>query len=63
MSDDSSIRPLERLFLALSHGIYSDFGSLRSEYTIFIIAALEAKINKFRMKTSVSRLLPSLSKQ
>jgi hypothetical protein len=37
--------------------IYSDFGLLRSDYTIFIIAAVEAIIKKFRMKRGFFRLL------
>jgi hypothetical protein len=42
--------------------IYRDFGLLRSDYTILIIAAVEAIINKLRMNTGFFRLLWSLSK-
>lgn len=57
MSDYSSIRPFDRNLFALIRGIYSGFGSLRSDYTIFIIAAVEAIIEKLRMNRGFFRLL------
>jgi hypothetical protein len=57
MSHDSIIRPFDSNLFAPIRRIYSTFGSLRSNYTILIIAAIEAMINKFRKKQKLFPLL------
>ena len=57
MSDDSSIRPFDSNLFALIRGIYSAFGSLRSDYTIFVIDEIAAIINKFGMNRGFFGLL------
>jgi hypothetical protein len=57
MSDDSTIRPFDSNLSALILRTYNDFGLLRSDYTILIIAAVEAIIEKLRMNRGLVRLL------